>query len=298
MMCNFFFWCISHNQSAFWCQEASMTSAGVIFLWAWVIMKTIASPAILPEITDKGFMDECVREHNRARSSVVPAASDMLYMVGLTGINPSANLKLQNTKVFAIIKYWILKENTQAILKAKVVEVSFANLLCVSTECIILWRLDCYCLRRCSLLNLQHDPWFPGWNWITGKAGNDLTHIRFVICVTSLLLLIWMDTFYETDEKWHNCRETVTDDISLPGSLVWIRLRSSLCLLFWLLGCVNRPHSQSYHSQAQSVWQFFFLMVLFVVRGKSRVWNHIWNQNHLARNASSQLKSMMLSNKK
>lgn len=110
-----------------------MTSAGVIFLWAWVIMKTIASPAILPEITDEGFMDECVREHNQARSSVVPAASDMLYMVGLTGINPSANLKLQNTKVFAI-----LKENTQAILKAKVVEVSFANLLCVSTECIIL----------------------------------------------------------------------------------------------------------------------------------------------------------------
>lgn len=116
-----------------------MTSAGVIFLWAWVITKTIASPAVLPEITDEGFMDECVREHNRARSSVVPAASDMLYMVGLTGITPSANLKLQNTKVlYSNTEYSKRILNTQAILKAKVVEVSFANLLCVSTECIIL----------------------------------------------------------------------------------------------------------------------------------------------------------------
>lgn len=96
-----------------------MTSAVRTFLWAWVIMKSIASPVILPEISNEGFIEECVKEHNRARSFVMPAASDMLYMVGLTG---SPNLKLQKTKVLVIFK-------------AKVVEVSFANLLCVSTEC-------------------------------------------------------------------------------------------------------------------------------------------------------------------
>lgn len=99
-----------------------MTSAVRTFLWACVITKSIASPVILPEISNEGFIDECVREHNRARSSVVPAASDMLYMVGSTAITSSANLNLQKTKVLEI---------------AKVVEVSFANLLCVSTECIM-----------------------------------------------------------------------------------------------------------------------------------------------------------------
>ncbi|CAF91311.1 unnamed protein product, partial [Tetraodon nigroviridis] len=34
----------------------------------------------LPELSDEGFIDECLREHNRARSSVVPTASDMLHM--------------------------------------------------------------------------------------------------------------------------------------------------------------------------------------------------------------------------
>lgn len=36
----------------------------------------------LPEITDGKFIDECVQEHNSARSSVSPPASNMLYMVG------------------------------------------------------------------------------------------------------------------------------------------------------------------------------------------------------------------------
>lgn len=101
-----------------------MPSAARTFLWAWVIAKSIASPVGLPEISNEAFIDECVREHNRARSSVVPTASDMLYMVGLTRITPLSNLNLQKTKVLAA-------------LKAKVVEVSFASLLPVSTESIM-----------------------------------------------------------------------------------------------------------------------------------------------------------------
>lgn len=60
-----------------------MASAARTFLWAWLIASSMASPAALPQISNQAFIDECVREHNRARSSVVPAASDMLYMVGL-----------------------------------------------------------------------------------------------------------------------------------------------------------------------------------------------------------------------
>lgn len=53
-----------------------------ILLWAWIILDSGASSVALPEITDRKFIDECVREHNKARSSVSPPASDMLYMVG------------------------------------------------------------------------------------------------------------------------------------------------------------------------------------------------------------------------
>lgn len=41
---------------------------------------------LLPEITDGKFIDECVREHNRARSSASPPASDMLYMTWDEGL--------------------------------------------------------------------------------------------------------------------------------------------------------------------------------------------------------------------
>ncbi|XP_029681302.1 GLIPR1-like protein 1 [Takifugu rubripes] len=57
-----------------------MASAVKTLLWAWVIGKSVVSLVTIPEITDESFIDECVRGHNRARSSVRPAASDMLYM--------------------------------------------------------------------------------------------------------------------------------------------------------------------------------------------------------------------------
>lgn len=85
-------WCVvsfflsefSCHQRTVWCHIASMASAVKTLLWAWVIGKSVVSPVTIPEITDEAFIDECVRGHNRARSSVRPAASDMLYMVGLT----------------------------------------------------------------------------------------------------------------------------------------------------------------------------------------------------------------------
>ncbi|XP_041820125.1 GLIPR1-like protein 1 [Chelmon rostratus] len=57
-----------------------MGSTVEMLLLAWSILDSGVGSALLPEITDGSFIDECVREHNRARSSVSPAASNMLYM--------------------------------------------------------------------------------------------------------------------------------------------------------------------------------------------------------------------------
>lgn len=49
-------------------------------LWAWIILHSGSCSVSLPEITDRNFIDECVRHHNTRRSAVQPPASDMLYM--------------------------------------------------------------------------------------------------------------------------------------------------------------------------------------------------------------------------
>lgn len=53
-----------------------------MFPQALTLLASAVWSASLPEISDVKFIDECVREHNRARSGVSPPASDMLYMVG------------------------------------------------------------------------------------------------------------------------------------------------------------------------------------------------------------------------
>nr|XP_020515668.1 glioma pathogenesis-related protein 1-like [Labrus bergylta] len=50
------------------------------FLWAWIILESGVCSVTLPEITDRKFIDEYVKEHNRARSSVSLPASNMLHM--------------------------------------------------------------------------------------------------------------------------------------------------------------------------------------------------------------------------
>ncbi|XP_034529533.1 GLIPR1-like protein 1 [Notolabrus celidotus] len=50
------------------------------FLWTWIILISDVRSVMLPEITDGTFIDECVKEHNRARSSVNPPASNMMPM--------------------------------------------------------------------------------------------------------------------------------------------------------------------------------------------------------------------------
>nr|XP_046235027.1 glioma pathogenesis-related protein 1 [Scatophagus argus] len=73
-----------------------MGSAAEVLLWAWIILDSGLRSASLPEITDEKFIDECVREHNRARSSVRPAASDMLHMTWDEGLAVTARAWARN----------------------------------------------------------------------------------------------------------------------------------------------------------------------------------------------------------
>ncbi|XP_062239146.1 glioma pathogenesis-related protein 1 [Platichthys flesus] len=63
------------------------STVGLMWLWVWIILDSGASSVSLPETTDRRFIDECVREHNRARSSVSPPASYMLYMTWDEGLS-------------------------------------------------------------------------------------------------------------------------------------------------------------------------------------------------------------------
>lgn len=63
-----------------------MRSVVEILLWAWIILNSRVCSVSLPEITDGKFIEECETEHNRARSSVSPPASNMLYMTWDEGL--------------------------------------------------------------------------------------------------------------------------------------------------------------------------------------------------------------------
>lgn len=54
-------------------------------LWLWIGLDLSICSVSFPEISDRKFIEECVREHNLARSAVNPPASNMLYMVGNDG---------------------------------------------------------------------------------------------------------------------------------------------------------------------------------------------------------------------
>uniref|UniRef100_A0A3Q4GGY8 SCP domain-containing protein n=1 Tax=Neolamprologus brichardi TaxID=32507 RepID=A0A3Q4GGY8_NEOBR len=73
----------NHNITALACFPLliwSMASAVERLLWACIILDSGVCSISLPAITDLKFIEECVKEHNLARSSVSPPATDMLYM--------------------------------------------------------------------------------------------------------------------------------------------------------------------------------------------------------------------------
>lgn len=55
-----------------------------VLLFSWILVGV--ESVSLPEITDGNFIEECVKEHNRARSSVSPPATDMRYMTWDEGL--------------------------------------------------------------------------------------------------------------------------------------------------------------------------------------------------------------------
>ncbi|XP_053718233.1 GLIPR1-like protein 1 [Synchiropus splendidus] len=57
-----------------------------VLLFSWMLLGSAVESVSLPEITDGNFIEECVKEHNRARSAVSPPARDMLYMTWDEGL--------------------------------------------------------------------------------------------------------------------------------------------------------------------------------------------------------------------
>ncbi|XP_071776136.2 GLIPR1-like protein 1 [Centroberyx gerrardi] len=73
-----------------------MESALQRVLWAGIILGSSVSSVSLPGITDGNFIEECVQAHNRARSSVMPPASNMLYMTWDEGLAVTARAWARN----------------------------------------------------------------------------------------------------------------------------------------------------------------------------------------------------------
>uniref|UniRef100_A0A1A8BZL8 GLI pathogenesis-related 1 n=1 Tax=Nothobranchius kadleci TaxID=1051664 RepID=A0A1A8BZL8_NOTKA len=61
-----------------------------ILVWAWIVLVLEVCSISLPEISDKKFIEDCVKEHNTARSAVSPPASNMLYMTWDEGLAMTA----------------------------------------------------------------------------------------------------------------------------------------------------------------------------------------------------------------
>lgn len=65
--------------------ESMNGPAAAALLWSLLVLGSAPSSADVPDITQQSFIDGCVEEHNRARSSVQPAARGMKDMVGAVG---------------------------------------------------------------------------------------------------------------------------------------------------------------------------------------------------------------------
>lgn len=57
-------------------------ASAAALLWSLVVLGSAGGSASVPDITQQSFIDECVKEHNVARSSVRPGARGMQDMVG------------------------------------------------------------------------------------------------------------------------------------------------------------------------------------------------------------------------
>lgn len=116
-------------------------------LCVWIIVDAAAFSASLPEITDEKFIEECVRGHNRARSSVRPTGGDMLYMVGWINISFTSN-QMMSAKTKAGRKKQAFYSHVQYDEGRRVIIASTCCLCSVTVDgmidtlCIILWNYE------------------------------------------------------------------------------------------------------------------------------------------------------------
>ncbi|KAM6381855.1 glioma pathogenesis-related protein 1-like [Alca torda] len=78
----------------------------VVALWAALRAAARQLPA-LPSITDKAFVEDCMRVHNDLRSKVQPPASNMQYMVGTgLGVAPEPRQGKRDSRTRGAIATW------------------------------------------------------------------------------------------------------------------------------------------------------------------------------------------------
>lgn len=77
-------WSDAHRQNLRWLPARCPSMRVTLALTAWtvsVVSSYSYAASGLPDIDNEAFIKDCVRFHNKFRSEVKPAASDMLYMV-------------------------------------------------------------------------------------------------------------------------------------------------------------------------------------------------------------------------
>lgn len=75
--------------------------------WMLSVVSSSSSPAnTLPDIKNEDFIKDCVRMHNKFRSAVTPAASDMLYMVRKLPCLQQKSIKHKGCGLIWVVSPW------------------------------------------------------------------------------------------------------------------------------------------------------------------------------------------------
>ena len=87
----------------------SLSSQVTLAVTAWMlsVVSSSSAPAnTLPDIKNEVFIKDCVRMHNKFRSSVTPAASDMLYMVRKLQCLWQKSVKNKGSGLLWVVNAW------------------------------------------------------------------------------------------------------------------------------------------------------------------------------------------------
>ncbi|XP_028427148.1 LOW QUALITY PROTEIN: glioma pathogenesis-related protein 1-like [Perca flavescens] len=137
---------------------------GIVVMLLLTVLDSGVCSVSLPEITDGKFIDECVREHNEARSSVSPSASDMLYMTWDDGLAITAR---------AWARHCVFEHNTYLKDVMVCVHPTFSSFGENNDQ--LAWRSRASRAQRTAGYN-----WTPDWDPALATSGSNYATILIV----------------------------------------------------------------------------------------------------------------------